>query len=137
MAKAKTSTTTVKHDNYGKNRQARLLKHLKNHANDQQAVEALNANKTVSTRKAPNEKLGWLSPKVNKDVDAFIRSKSNGSITKDHAVKLAKVFKLTRKATFHALAVLIPSGESMDIVYKNTSKLSNFKPKPELQQAAA
>lgn len=129
MAKAKSTTSSPKISNYGKNRQARLLKHLKSHQNDAQAIEALNANKTVSTRKASNEKLGWLTPKVNLEVDAFIRSRTNGSITKNHATKLAQVFKYTKKAPFHALAVLVPSGDSMDIVYKNTSKSSNFKGK--------
>lgn len=127
MAKKPQGTTSTKTSNYGANRIKRLLKHLKSHQNDIQTTEALEQNKTVSTRKASNNKLGWMSS--NKEVDSTIRSKLPGSITKQEATIYAKILKFTKKAPFHLLPVLVKTEEGIGYALKHTSKFSNFKGK--------
>lgn len=127
MAKKPQTTVSAKSTNYGANRLKRLLKHLKKHPNDINSTEALEANKTVSTRKSSNAKLGWMSS--NKEVDSQIRTKFVGSITKSAAVAHAKNIKFMKAAPFHLLATLVKTAEGIGFAYKHNSKLSNFKGK--------
>lgn len=127
MAKKPQTPVTAKSTNYGANRLKRLLKHLKKHPNDINATEALETNKTVSTRKASNNKLGWMSS--NKEVDTYVRSKFVGSITKHTAIAHANILKFTKVAPYHLLAVLTKTEEGIGYALKHTSKFSNFKGK--------
>lgn len=124
MAKKQQVTTSTKIHNYGKNRLERLLRHLKKHPNDKNAIAAVELGKTVSTRKASNNKLGWMSS--NKEVDAKLRTKFVGPITKDAVTKEAKILSFIKKAPFHAIATLEHVGTEVKCIFKHTSKLSNF-----------
>ena len=115
MAKAKATTTTVATNNFAKNRKARIEKHLKKHPNDSQALTALRENKQVSTRKASNEKLGWL--KKSPGVALHLRV-----VTKQAAGVVARLFAFTRKQPFQQQ--LVPVGG--EFVWKHTNKKSNF-----------
>ena len=126
MAKAK-KIESVKHNNFAANRIKRLNRQLKKHPNDVQAREALAANKTVSTRKPPIAKLGFVTSKTSPEVEKYIRSKTISSVTKDHAHRLVRILKLSKNAAYHSLATLVPDGQSLKIVFRNLSKKSNFK----------
>lgn len=124
MAKKPQATTTVKASNYGANRLKRLLKHLKLHPEDMQAKAALDENKTVSTRKASNSKLGWMSS--DKSLDSTLRSKFVGTVTKEAAMAHARFIRFMKKAQFHMMPVLTSVEGKPSLVFKHTSKLSNF-----------
>ncbi len=125
MSKKSSTTTAPKVSNYAKNRQARLLKHLKIHPNDRRATVALNENKTQSNRKAPNAKLGWMS--TNKEVDSILRTKFVGTITKESLNIHAKILKLVKKSPFRLTPTLIKTEDGIGLGFKHLSKLSNFK----------
>lgn len=134
MAKKTQTPTAAKTTNYGANRIKRLLKHLKSHPNDSQATESLELNKTVSTRKPSNNKLGWMSS--NKEVDTYVRSKFVGSITKQTAIAHANILKFTKAAPFHLLAVLVKTEDGIGLGFKHLSKFSNFKGKGKVKTKA-
>lgn len=118
---------TSKLNNFATNRLKRLVRHLKKHPNDEQANEALKANKTESTRKSSVNKLGWTSS--NKELDTILRSKFVGSVTKELLTKHAQIISFCKKAPFHLMPVLVSTKEGVTLQLKHTSKLSNFKPK--------
>ncbi len=127
MSKKQTTTSSPKTSNYGANRLKRILRHLKKHSQDLQAKEALELGKTVSTRKASLNKLGWLS--TDKEVEGKLRSKFIGGITKEALIKEAQVLKFIKNAPFHAVATISKISDKITLSFKHTSKLSNFKPK--------
>lgn len=125
MAKKQTNTTSVKSSNYGLNRKKRLERHLKKHPEDIQAQAALTINKTVSTRKSSNNKLGWMSS--NRTLETILRAKFVGSITKESVTSYARILKFIKNSPFHQLATIVNIDKSVGVVLKHTSKLSNFK----------
>lgn len=129
MAKKPLEKTSKTH-NYASNRLKRLVRHLKKHPNDEQANEALKSNKVESTRKSSINKLGWTSS--NKDLDTLLRSKFVGSVTKELLTKHAQIISFCKKAPFLLSPVLVSTKEGPSLELKHISKLSNFKPKPQI-----
>ena len=110
------------------NRLRKIQKHLKKHPEDAQAQAALSANKTAPTRKASKEKLGWLTS--NKNLGENIKSKFNGTVTKQEASNWAKFIKLSKKVLFWQAPVVTYDKQGAPILtMKHTNKLSNFKGK--------
>ena len=110
------------------NRLRKIQKHLKKHPEDAQAQAALSANKTAPTRKASKEKLGWLTS--NKSLGENIKSKFNGTVTKQEAGNWAKFIKLSKKVLFwQAPVVTYDKLGAPVLTMKHTNKLSNFKGK--------
>lgn len=130
MSKKSSTTTAPKVSNYAKNRQARLLKHLKIHPNDINAQEIL-ANSSANnqpTRKASKEKSGWLTS--NKSLGELIKSKFTGTVTKEEAKRWAIFVKTSKKVMFwkSPVAVFDKEGNS-SMQMKHISTMSNFKGK--------
>lgn len=129
MAKKPLEKTSKIH-NYAANRLKRLTRHLKKHPNDEQAEVALKANKVESTRKASTNKLGWTSS--NKELDTVLRSKFVGSITKELLTQYAQIISFCKKVPFQLSPVLVSTKNGPTLELKHISKLSNFKPKPQV-----
>lgn len=110
------------------NRLRKIQKHLKKHPQDQQASNALTVKSANPTRKASKEKLGWLTS--NKNLGENIKSKFNGTVTKQEAGNWAKFIKLSKKVLFWQAPVVTYDKQGAPILtMKHTSKLSNFKGK--------
>ena len=125
MAKAK-APTTPKVSNYGKNKIAKILKHLKSHPDDEQSQQALSSLSVNSqpTRKASKAKLGWLSNAVGSQ----IISRFNGQPTKQAAFAFARAFRFMKVRPFMISPVFVGGPDNTVLLkMKHTSKLSNFK----------
>lgn len=91
-------------DRAGKNKERKLIKHIKKHAADLQAQEALK-NGIKKTRKKPNSKNGWVTESIKSYYGGFqsVFSKHNSSYTdlsvigKESFMKVARFAKLSRK----------------------------------------
>ena len=129
-AQKKTSAYTSK-GSFALNKQRKIQRHLKKMAkkgsNDKQAEQAL-ANCTPNdqpTRKASNEKMGWL--KTNKSLGELIRSKFIGGVTKEQSELWAQHIKLSKKLLFWLTPTLVIEKDKEPVlVMKHTNKLSNF-----------
>ena len=126
---------------FGINKIRKIQRHLKNLAKkgftDPQAEQAL-ANTTIAsqpTRKAPKEKLGWMSK--NKQLGETIKSKFVGTITKEAAMSHARVLKLISVIPFRLYPVLVTNDKNeVSLVFKHTNKTNNFKGKVRPKTAA-
>lgn len=127
MAKKPQAAATPRHSNFGKNRIAKVARHLKKHPNDTQAVAAVASFTTsdLPTRQKSQEKLGWLKKDLN--LGNIIRAQFIGSVTKDQAVKWSRYLSLSKKVLFWPVATLVLNDNKPSIVFKHKNKLSNFK----------
>ena len=121
--KVKKTNTYSANNRYAANRQARIVRHLKKHPNDEQGIKALSLNKVTPSRKKPVSKLGWIN---NNETGAKIRGRVIG-LTKQFAVGYAQMLRFCRNSQFHKLATFGKIGDDIDIQFKHASKKSNFK----------
>lgn len=120
------------------NKKRKLAKHMRLHPNDLQSKEA----KLVFTRKAPNNKLGWLTESIKKDVMVtvpYLSSKGNPinlkfpeqletltrtfgqaiPITRSSAMGFAQVAKFLRKAPYRLTLVPVKTKDNVDFQWKH------------------
>lgn len=124
--KVKKANTYQSSNRFALNRERKIARHLRKHPNDAQAQVALETKVSEPTRKAPKEKLGWLTS--NKSLGESIKSKFIGSITKDEAKRWATFTKLSKKVMFWKTPVVTFNAEGEShLAMKHVNKSSNFK----------
>ena len=133
-AKAKTVSNYQAKNSFGINKIRKIQRHLKKLAKkgftDPQAEQALANTTTASqpTRKAPKEKLGWMSK--NKQLGETIKSKFVGTVTKEAAMSYSRLLKLISVIPFRLFPTLVTNDKNeVSLVFKHTKGFNNFKGK--------